>query len=52
MAGAARQRRPADEVLRLNVGSLDLIRGRGRRAPSGPDQWIGWGAASTDYCAG
>ena len=39
---------PADQVLRLNVGSLDLIRHRGRRAPSGPDQWIEWGVASTE----
>ena len=39
---------PADEVLRLDVGSLDLIQHRGRRAPSGPGQWIRWGAASTE----
>ena len=39
---------PADEVLRLNAGALDLIRHRGRRSPSGPDQWIRWGAASTE----
>lgn len=39
---------PADEVLRLDVGSLDLIQHRGRRAPSGPGQWVKWGAASTE----
>jgi integrase/recombinase XerD len=39
---------PADEVLGLNVGSLDLVRRRGRRRPSGPGQWIGWGAASAE----
>jgi integrase/recombinase XerD len=39
---------PADEVLGLNVGSLDLVRRRGRRRPSGAGQWIGWGAASTE----
>ncbi|MGI8446115.1 MAG: site-specific recombinase [Streptosporangiaceae bacterium] len=43
---------PADEVLRLNAGSLDLARHRGRptqaTAPHGPGQWIGWGGASTE----
>ena len=39
---------PADEVLRLNVGALDLIRGRSRRGASGPQEWIGWGTASNE----
>ena len=43
---------PAEEVLRLNAGSLDLARNRGRvaqvAAPPGPGQWIGWGSASTE----
>jgi hypothetical protein len=43
---------PADEVLRLNAGSLDLARNRGRlvqaAAPHRPGQWIGWGSASTE----
>jgi hypothetical protein len=39
---------PADEVLRLNVGSLDLIGRRSRLDPAGPGQWIGWGAASNE----
>jgi integrase/recombinase XerD len=39
---------PAGEVLRLNVGSLDLARNRGRAGPPWPGQWIGWGSASTE----
>jgi integrase/recombinase XerD len=43
---------PAEEVLRLNAGSLDLARDRGRVAQAAaqhePGQWIGWGSASTE----
>jgi integrase/recombinase XerD len=43
---------PAEEVLGLNAGSLDLARHRSRptraTAPHGPGQWVGWGSASTD----
>ena len=43
---------PADEVLRLNAGALDLARHRGRltqaMAPHGPGQWIRWGSASSE----
>ena len=39
---------PAEEVLRLNTGSLDLARHRGRAGPPWPAPWIEWGAASTE----
>ncbi len=39
---------PAEEVLRLNAGSLDLARQRGRAGPPWPGQWIGWGSASSE----
>ena len=39
---------PAEEVLRLNTGSLDPGRHRGRAGPPWPAPWIEWGAASTE----
>jgi hypothetical protein len=39
---------PAEEVLRLDVGSLDLARHRGRSRPPWPAPWFGWSGASTE----
>ena len=39
---------PTDEVLRLDVGCLDLARHRGRAGRPWPAQWVGWGNASTE----
>ena len=39
---------PAEEVLRLDAGSLDLARHRGRAGPPWPGSWVEWAGASTE----
>ena len=47
LAAARRHRRPAADLLSLDIGGLDLGHGRGRVAAAQPGTWIGWTAAST-----